>query len=113
MKRAILFLALLLACDRRGPSSGQWTLGPPDAGAPVGASDRGDEGKAGVPPSIPADASAVAPDAQAAGPTAGFSGPDAAYDSTRRNEPPLEAVHDAGSDGPGDARACPESGPCD
>jgi hypothetical protein len=121
MNRALIVAVLLLACDRQRLSTGNWTLGPPDAGPPVQVTDG--KGNVGSPPVAPDDRashapdasnqSISAPDARSSGPAADFA-PDAGpHDAPMRSEPPVAALGDGGSDVAADARACPESGPCD
>jgi hypothetical protein len=111
MHRALL-LILLLACAKRDVSSGEWTgVARPDAAVSTAGPGRegGDLAK-GVDAAPPQ----ATPDATAGG--VGVAAPDGGT-PPRGPEPPPGALdpmapRDAGDD-VGDARSCPESGPCD
>ena len=107
-----MILLVAPACARRDVSSGEWTgAARPDAAMPTSGPGRQEMGD--VSKGVDAAPPAVTPDAGAAGLTPAGDG----STPPRGPEPPPGALdpmtpRDAADD-VGDARSCPESGPCD
>ena len=111
MSRVFVLALLLAACDRRSQAGANWTLRAPDAGA-QSADDKG-KGIVGAPvvaPTPDAGVSMGMGDQQP--PPADFAAHDAGPEVGPARAEPTPA-RDAGTDAAGDARACPETGPCD